>query len=132
MTLSDRLADLVLIVGAVGGEGSDGIGDLFEHSVSHRGIVDILPGHRDGDDLAAVGIDADMQFAPGPAAGCAGLFDQPFARSAELQASAVHQQIQRTGSQPSKRRHLQHVSPAAQSRVVGTPRLRAVLIARAE
>jgi hypothetical protein len=82
--LGNRLADPVLIVSAVGGEGSDGIGDLVEQRVSHRGIVDILPGHPDGDDLAAVGIDADMQFAPGPAAGCAVLFNQPFAGSTEL------------------------------------------------
>jgi hypothetical protein len=62
MTLGNRLADLVLIVDAIGGEGSDGVGDLIEQSVSHRGIVGILSGHRDGDDLAAVGIDADMQL----------------------------------------------------------------------
>jgi hypothetical protein len=47
MALGNRLADQVLIVGAVGGEASHGIGDLLEQSVSHRGIVDILPGHRD-------------------------------------------------------------------------------------
>jgi hypothetical protein len=68
MTLRNRLADLVLIVGAVSGEGGNGIGDLVEQRASHRGIVDILPGHHDDDDLAADGIDADMQLAPGPAA----------------------------------------------------------------
>jgi hypothetical protein len=85
MTLGNRLADLVLIVDAVGGEGSDGTGDLVEQSASHRGIVDILPGHRDGDDLAAVGVDADMQLPPRAAAGRSVLFDQPFAGSAKLQ-----------------------------------------------
>jgi hypothetical protein len=95
MTLTSHLVDLILIVGAVGGEGSDGIGDLVEQSVSHRGIVDILARHCDSDDLAVVGVDADMQFVPGPAAGCAVLFDQPNAGTAELQASAVHQQMQR-------------------------------------
>jgi hypothetical protein len=50
MTLGNRLADLVLIVGGVGGKGSNGTGDLAEKSVSHRGIVDILPGDRVGDD----------------------------------------------------------------------------------
>jgi hypothetical protein len=62
MTLRNRLADLVLIVGAVSGEGGNGIGDLVEQRASHRGIVDILPGHHDGDDLAADCIDADMQL----------------------------------------------------------------------
>jgi hypothetical protein len=79
MTLTNRLADLVLIIDAVGGEGSDGIGDLVKQSASHRGIVRILPGHRDGDDLAAGGIEADMQLPPGSATGRSVLFDQPFA-----------------------------------------------------
>jgi hypothetical protein len=44
-------------------------------------------------DLAAGGIDADMQLPPGSATGRSVLFDQPFAGSAELQAGAVHQQM---------------------------------------
>jgi hypothetical protein len=50
---------------------------LVEQSVSHRDIVDILPGHRDGDDLAAGGIDADIQLPPGSTPGRSVLFDQP-------------------------------------------------------
>jgi hypothetical protein len=99
ITLVDRLADLVLIVGAVGSEESDGIDDLVEQSVSRRGIVDILPGHRDGGDLTAVGIDADMQLAPRSAAGGSVLFNQPFAGSAELQTS--NQLIARNYYRPS-------------------------------
>jgi len=60
MTFGIRLADPVLVVVAVGGKRDDGIGDLFKKCVNHRGIVDFLPGHLDGDDLAAIGIDADM------------------------------------------------------------------------
>ena len=90
MTLGNSLGDLILIVAAVGGEGSDWIGDLFKQSVSHRGIIDFLVGHCDGDDLAAGGVDTDMQLAPGSSAGRSVLFDQPFAGSSELQASAVH------------------------------------------
>ena len=41
-----------------------GIGDLAEKHLNHRGVVDVLSGHLDGNDLAAIGIDADMQFAP--------------------------------------------------------------------
>jgi hypothetical protein len=54
MTRGNSLDDPILIVAAVGGEGSNWIGDLVEQSVSHRGIVDILAGHRDGDDLATL------------------------------------------------------------------------------
>src|ERR1700722_13009061 len=93
MTLGNSLADLILIVAAVSSEGNNRIGDLVEQSVSHRGIVDILPGQRDGDDLAAGGIDADMQLPPGSAPRRSVLFDQPFAGSAEPQAGAVHQQM---------------------------------------
>jgi hypothetical protein len=57
---------------------------VVERSVGHRGVVGILPGHLNGDDLDTVGIDADMQLPPGPAAGCAVLFDQPFAGAVEL------------------------------------------------
>lgn len=106
MTLGNRLADLVLIVGAVGGKGRNGIGDLIEKRVNHRSIVDIPLGHLDGDDLAAIGIDADMQFAPGPAAGHAVLFDQLFAGAAQLQTGAVHEQMQRAGTAASMMRHI--------------------------
>jgi hypothetical protein len=102
MTLGNRLADPVLIVIAVGGEGSDGIGDLVEKRVNQRTIIDFFLGHFDGDDLAAVGIDTDMQLPPGSAAGRAVLFNQPFAGSAELQAGAVHQQMKRASSCPPK------------------------------
>ena len=81
--------DPVLIVCTVGGKRSDGIGELIEKRASQRGIIDFFPAHFDGDDLAAVGIDADMQVAPGPAAGRTVLFDQPFAGPAELQPGAV-------------------------------------------
>jgi hypothetical protein len=62
-----------------------------------QNLVDFLPGHLDGDDLTGIGIDANMQLAPRSAAGRTVLFDQPFAGSAELQASAVHKQMQRAG-----------------------------------
>jgi hypothetical protein len=67
MTLGNSPGDLILIVGAVDGEGGDWASDLVERCASHRSIVDIFPDHLDGDDLAAVGIHADMQLAPGSA-----------------------------------------------------------------
>jgi hypothetical protein len=59
-------------------------------------------------------IDADMQLAPGAAAGRAVLFNQPFAGSAELQTSAVHEQMQRAGTGSPKRWHRQRPGSAAQ------------------
>jgi hypothetical protein len=61
MTLGDRLADSVLIVEAVGDKGGDGIGDLTEKRISHRGIVDIVPGHLHG--LAVERFDAALVVA---------------------------------------------------------------------
>jgi len=57
MTFGNRLADPVLVIVAVGSKGDDRIGDPVKKCVNHRGIVDFLPGHLDGDDLAAIGID---------------------------------------------------------------------------
>jgi hypothetical protein len=91
MMFGDRVVNPVLIVIAVGGEGGNGFGNLAEQPAKHRGMVDFLPGHRDGDDLAADGIDADMQLALRSEAEGAVLFDQPFAGSAELQTGAVHE-----------------------------------------
>jgi glutathione S-transferase len=118
MTLGNRLTDLVLIVGAVGREGGNGIGDLTEQRIRHRGIVDFLPGHLNGDDLAAIGIDADVQLPPRPPAGRSVLFDQPFAGSAQLQPGAVHEQMQRAGCGPPRQRHFQRLPPPAQCGVV--------------
>jgi hypothetical protein len=58
MMFGDRLINPVLIVIAVGGEGTDGIGDLVEKRINHRTIIDFFLAHFDGDDLAAGGIDA--------------------------------------------------------------------------
>ena len=118
MTLGNSPGDLILIVAAVGGEGSNWIGDLVEQGVSHRGIVDILAGHCDGDDLAAGGIDTDMQLPPGSAAGRAVLFDQQFAGSTKLQARAVDQQMERAGSGSPEMQQLQRFGPAAQGGMV--------------
>ncbi len=104
MMLGHRLADPVLIVIAVDGEGSDGIGDLVEQSVNHRAIIDFFLGYFDGDDLAAAGIHTDMQLSPGSAAGRAVLFNQPLAGATKLQAGAVDQQMKRAGSRPLERR----------------------------
>src|SRR5580692_8546183 len=72
MTLGNRLADPVLIVIAVGGEGSDAIGYLVEKRANQRTIIDFFLGHFDGDDLAAVGIDTNSGRPPPRRPGCLG------------------------------------------------------------
>jgi hypothetical protein len=118
MTLGDRLVNSVLIVRAVTYEGRQGIGELVEQRGSSRGGVALFLGQLDRDNFATLAIDADMQFAPRSAAARPRLFNQPFASPAKLQACAVYQQMQQTGSEPSARRHFQRLAPAAQCRVI--------------
>jgi len=58
------------------------------------GVVDLLLGQRRRDDLPGVGTHADVQRPPGPARSGAVHLDQPLAPAAELEALAVHQQVQ--------------------------------------
>src|ERR1700740_2494915 len=113
MTLSDRLVNAVLIVGTVSREGPQGTGDLVEQRPRPRRVIDLFPGQLNREDLAALGIDAEMQLTPGSAAGRAVLFNQPFTGATELQAGAVHQQMQRAGPRPAERWHVQRLAAAA-------------------
>ena len=94
MTLGHSRRNALLVVGAVGGEGGHGSRDLVEQGADLGAIVPFFVGQRRGDDLAGVGIHADVQLAPGPARLGSMLLDQPLAGPAELQAGAVHQQVQ--------------------------------------
>jgi hypothetical protein len=55
MVLGNSLVNPVLIVGAVTGKGSEGIGKLVEKRPSPRAVVDLFPSHFDGDDFIAAG-----------------------------------------------------------------------------
>src|SRR6201987_3823182 len=114
MMLSDRLVNAVLIVGTVGRERRDGISDLVEQRPRPRGVIDLFPGQLDREDFAALGIAAEMQLTPGSAARRAVLFNQPFTGATELQAGAVHQQMQRARTRPAERWHVQRLAAAAQ------------------
>ena len=113
MTLGDRLVNSVLIVCTVSRERRDGIGDLVEQRARPRGVIDLFSGQLNREDFAALGIDAEMQFTPGSAARRAVLFNQPFTGSTELQAGAVHEQMQRAGTRPAERWHFQRLAAAA-------------------
>ena len=93
MALGDRGGDVVLVVGAVGGERRDRCRHLVDQGADLEGVVDLLPGQRRGDDLAGVGVQADVQRPSGPARLGAVFLDQPLARAAQLEARAAHQQV---------------------------------------
>ena len=51
MTVGDSLARSVLVLGSVRREQRDGIGDRADQSASSGGVIDVLSGQFDGDDL---------------------------------------------------------------------------------
>jgi len=63
-----------------------------------QSVVDVLVGQIKRDDFAVVGVDANMEFAPGTALRGLMLFRQPFARAARLQPRAIDNQVQFAGS----------------------------------
>src|SRR3954470_12598257 len=77
----------VAVVGAIGRDRGDGAGDLIEQRADQDGVTLLDGGQLAGKDLAAVGIDREMEFAPGPLATLAMLLGQPLARAVHLQAS---------------------------------------------
>src|SRR6476469_1968663 len=75
------------VVGAIGHDRGDGAGDLIEQRADQGGVALLDGGQLAGKDLAAVGIDREMEFAPGPLATLAMLLAQPLAGAVHLQAS---------------------------------------------
>jgi len=120
MMLGDGHENPVLIVCAIACEGRHGPWHLIEQGANLGAIVDLLRGQRCCDDLPVVGIQADVQLAPGPARLGTMFLDQPLARATQAQAGAVHQQVQRlavtTRLWPW---HRQRSCPAAKRAMVG-------------
>src|SRR3954449_10835951 len=75
------------VVGAIGRDRGDGAGDLIEQWADQGGVALLDGGQLGGKDLAAVGIDREMEFAPGPLATLVRLLGQPLAGAVHLQAS---------------------------------------------
>ncbi len=63
-----------------------------------QSVVDLLVSQVKRNDFAAVGVDANMEFAPGTALRGPMLFKQPFARAAQFQPRAIDNQVQFAGS----------------------------------
>src|SRR5215203_2914350 len=126
MAFGDRAGDAVLIVRSVTRERSDQTRDLVEQGANLRAVIAIVSRQRRRDDPARVSIYANVELFPGPAPSRAMLLDQPLARPAELEARAVHQQMNGLGIPSSispavrpRPRRLQGLGPAAQGGMVG-------------
>jgi hypothetical protein len=111
--------DAILVVGAIAGERRDGPGHLTKQRADLRGVIHIVRRQIGRDDLARLGIQADMQLPPGAAGLGAVLLDQPLAGATELQSRAVHQQMHRFSTTAGPRSgHLQCLASPAQGGVV--------------
>jgi len=95
--IDDRVVCRVSIIGTVGCELSDRTANLVEEWRNLRDIASILIRQGMGNDLAAIGIQCQMQLSPTSARSGAMLLVQPLARAVNLPAAAVHQSMQRSG-----------------------------------
>ena len=84
-----------------------------------QSVVDLLVGQIKRDDLAVVGVDANMEFAPGTALRGPMLFKQPFARAAQLQPRAIDNQVQFVGPNSPVAVNRQSGRSPAQRRMIG-------------
>jgi len=84
-----------------------------------QSVVDVLVGQIKRDDFAVVGVDANVEFAPGTALRGPMLFKQPFARAAQLQPRAIDNQVQFAGSNSRRIANRQSTRPPAQRRMIG-------------
>jgi hypothetical protein len=118
VALGDAGVNAFLIVRTVARDRRHGPCDLVEQGIGLGAVIHVVGGQRRGHDLAGVGIHAQVQLSPRPARAGAVLLDQPLARTAEFQASAVHQQVHGLGAR-ARPRHLQRRRPAAEGGMVG-------------
>src|SRR5918999_1152279 len=87
LALSHGAVNGFAVIGAIGRDRGDGAGDLTEQRADQGGVTLLDGGQLGGKDLAAVGIDREMEFAPGPLATLTMLLAQPLAGAVHLQAS---------------------------------------------
>src|SRR6184192_2675120 len=118
MTLTDLTVDIVPIVRPIAGKRRNRARNLLQQGTDLRAVIDILAGQLGGNDLSRVGVHPDMELSPGPTHLCGVLLDQPLTGTAELERSAVHQQVDRFAAW-SWSRHRQCLAPSADRRMVG-------------
>ena len=95
MTLCDGPIDILLVVGAIADEGGEWTGDLVEQGLGLRAIIDLMGPQLRREDLPGLGIDSNVQLAPGSAPLGPVFLDQPLAGSAKAKTCAVRQQVNR-------------------------------------
>jgi hypothetical protein len=68
LALGDGAVDRLAVVGAIGRDRGDGAGGSIEQRADQGGVALLAGGQLGGEDLAAVGIDREMELSPGPPA----------------------------------------------------------------
>src|SRR6266446_6042589 len=112
------MVDIVPIVRPIAGKRRNRARNLLQQGTDLRAVIDILAGQLGGNDLSRVSVHPDMELSPGPTRLCGVLLDQPLTGTAELEPSAVHQQVDRFAAW-SWSRHRQCLAPSADRRMVG-------------
>src|SRR5215207_604129 len=124
MALTDAGVNAILVVRAVTRKRGHRPCYLVEQGTGLGAVIPVVVGQPRGDDLASVGIHADVEFFPGPSRPGAMFLQQPLAGPTQLQPRAVHQQMRGLGIAPSLGvarpwpGHLQRRGPAAQGCVI--------------
>jgi hypothetical protein len=85
LALGDGAVHGFAVVRTVSDDRGDGAGDLLEQGADQGGITLFGGGQLGGEDLAARGIDRQVELAPGPPATLAMLLGQPLAGAVYLQ-----------------------------------------------
>ena len=112
MTLADLTVDIVPIVGSITSKRRNRARNLLKQGTDPRAVIDIVVGQLGGDDLSSIGVHSDMELSPGPPRPCGVLLKQPLTGTAELEAGAVDQQVDRFAAR-SRLRHRQCLAAAA-------------------
>lgn len=111
------------VIGAIPADAGQGFVRryLSQQVGQHGGISHAVVGHFDGPYLQGLRIDAQMHLAPLPTVLGTVLFALPFIFAQELDAGAVHQQVQRAGAGSVGQLHPQRLLAPTHGAVVGHP-----------
>ncbi len=90
VTVGNASVNTILVIGAISGDRAQRAGELIEQGANLSRVVDLFAGQHHSDNLTGIGIHTKVQLPPRPIPPGAMLLDQPLARTAQLQAGAVH------------------------------------------
>jgi hypothetical protein len=118
VTLRNFIVNHIGVVGAISCYRCDRTVDLIKQLGHRRDITDIVRGQFDGDDLMAIGINREMEFAPVPTGSFAVLLLEPFTLAVHLGTGAVDQRMQRFTAFNRFRQKCQAIPTTAECRVI--------------